>query len=67
MQFLVSCIHWLFPTFRFQWLVDELRHNLPIELNFCYEAHNQVKFAAMFKHLKFVRVSWMSSQCWFLN
>ena len=55
-QFLVSCVHWFFPDFKFQWLVNEIRHNLPNELNFCYEARNQERFAAMYKHLGFVKV-----------
>lgn len=55
MEFLVHCASWLFPSFHFQWLADEVRRNLPDELNFIHEARNQEKFAAMFRHLKFVK------------
>lgn len=54
-QFLVSCVHWVFPDFTFQWLVDELHSNLPMELDFCQEARNQERFSAMFSHLSFVK------------
>lgn len=55
MDFLVACVHWLFPDFHFQWLADEVRRNLPIELDFRCEARNQDKFSVMFKHLSFVK------------
>ncbi len=51
-QFLVGCVHWLFPDFTFQWLVEEIRTNLPVELDFSHEAHNQERFTIMFSHLK---------------
>ena len=56
-QFLVACVHAIFPSFRFQWLADEIRRNLPNELDFRCEARNQEKFSALFKHLTFVKVS----------
>ena len=59
LQFLIACVHWVFPTFRFQWLADEIRHNLPIELNFLCEAQNQERFTVMFKHLGFIKVSYL--------
>lgn len=34
---------WLFPDFRFQWLVDESKKNLPIELDFLHEGKNTEK------------------------
>ena len=60
-QFLVGCVHWLFPDFTFQWLVEEIRTNLPMELDFCHEARNQERFAAMFSGVGFVKapsVNW---------
>ena len=60
-QFLVGCVHWVFPDFTFQWLADEVRQNLPMELDFYHEAQNQEKFSEMFSHLTFVkapRVHW---------
>ena len=53
---------WLFPSFQFQWLAEEARKNLPRELDFQQEAHNQERFAAMFSHLDFVKVGENSSQ-----
>lgn len=47
---------WLFPDFHLSWLVKETRMNLPLELDFCHEAHNQEKFSQLFSHLKFVKV-----------
>ena len=61
LQFLVWCVKHVFPEFRLQWLVDEVRTNLPRELDFTHEAHNQERFAAMFSHLSFVKVR--SSRC----
>lgn len=55
-QFLVASVHTIFPTFRFQWLADEVRRNLPIELDFCCEARNQDRFTQTYKHLTFARV-----------
>ena len=54
-------MHWLFPDFRFQWLVDEIRQNLPKELDFQQEASNQERFSTLFLHLDYVkapRVHW---------
>lgn len=39
------------------WLVDEVKKNLPNELDFLMEARNGDKLAEMFKHLKFLKVS----------
>ena len=54
-------MHWLFPDFRFQWLVDEIRRNLPKELDFREEASNQERFSKLFLHLDYVmapKVHW---------
>lgn len=51
----MSCVHWLFPNFKFQWLVDEIRKNLPEELDFRHEASNQEKFSELFIHLDYVK------------
>lgn len=56
-QFLVASVHRIFPMFRFQWLADEVRRNLPIELDFRNEANNQERFNHTYKHLTFARVS----------
>jgi hypothetical protein len=33
----------VFPDFNYQWLVDEIKHNLPLELNFAHEAQNAAR------------------------
>mmetsp|Transcript_3442 Transcript_3442/g.9893 ORF Transcript_3442/g.9893 Transcript_3442/m.9893 type:complete len:315 (+) Transcript_3442:314-1258(+) len=37
---LVGAVKWLFPDFNYQWLVDEVKENLPKELDFEHEAGN---------------------------
>lgn len=56
-QFLVACVSWFFPGFHFQWLAEEVRRNLPYELDFRHEARNQEKCATIFRHLTFLKVS----------
>ena len=55
-QFLVTCVSWFFPNFHFQWLAEEVRRNLPYELDFRHEAGNQEKCATIFHHLTFMKV-----------
>ena len=38
-----------------QWLVDEIRRNLPEELDFRHEASNQDKFTKLFHHMDYVK------------
>ena len=47
---------WFFPNFHFQWLAEEVRRNLPYELDFRHEAGNQEKCATIFHHLTFMKV-----------
>jgi len=42
-EFLVKAAHVIFPDFNYQWLVDEIKHNLPLELNFTHEAQNAAR------------------------
>lgn len=46
----------MFPDFRFQWLVTEMKRNIPMELNFLQEAENAEKAATMFKHFPWLKV-----------
>lgn len=46
MEYCVKIMGWLFPEFRFQWLVDESKKNLPIELDFLHEGKNVEKVSA---------------------
>lgn len=43
---LVGAIRWLFPDFNYQWLVEEVRENLPKELDFEHEAGNNERCRA---------------------
>ncbi|EPB71187.1 ABC1 family protein [Ancylostoma ceylanicum] len=56
MEFLVKVADKLFPEFKLMWLVEEVKKNLPQELNFILEAKNADRLAEMFKHLKFLKV-----------
>lgn len=42
-EFLVSAARAVFPDFNYQWLVEEIKHNLPLELNFQHEAQNAAR------------------------
>ncbi|OSD01357.1 ABC1-domain-containing protein [Trametes coccinea BRFM310] len=43
--------HW-FPEFEFTWLGEEMRENLPKEMNFVYEKRNAERAAADFEHIR---------------
>lgn len=45
----VQTIKYLFPEFEFEWLADEMRTNLPKELDFIQEAHNSERLLWNFK------------------
>ncbi|EPS72759.1 hypothetical protein M569_01996, partial [Genlisea aurea] len=50
-ELLVNTLHWLFPSFDYRWLVDEVRESLPKELDFLIEAKNSVKCMDNFRKL----------------
>lgn len=56
MEVLVKMMSWVFPEFKFQWLVDETKKNIPIELNFEQEGKNAEKVANMFKHYEWLKI-----------
>jgi aarF domain-containing kinase len=56
MEYLVKIMGWVFPEFKFQWLVDETKKNIPQELNFEQEGHNAEKIAKMFEHIEWLHV-----------
>lgn len=56
MEILVKIMSWVFPEFKFQWLVDETKKNIPQELNFEQEGHNAEKVAEMLKGFHWLRV-----------
>ncbi|XP_013398397.1 uncharacterized aarF domain-containing protein kinase 1 [Lingula anatina] len=56
MELLVHCIAWLFPEFKFLWLAEEMKKNLPKELDFLHEGHNCERMARIFAKFKFLKV-----------
>ncbi|KAL4422859.1 hypothetical protein ABPG75_009056 [Micractinium tetrahymenae] len=44
-DFLVKAVKWIAPDIDYQWLVDESRENLPLELDFLHEAANSRRCA----------------------
>ncbi|XP_064212499.1 aarF domain-containing kinase 1 isoform X2 [Tribolium castaneum] len=56
MEYLVKIMSWVFPEFKFQWLVDETKKNIPQELNFEQEGHNAEKVAKMFEHVEWLKI-----------
>ncbi|CAG9768815.1 unnamed protein product [Ceutorhynchus assimilis] len=56
MEYLVKIMSWIFPEFKFQWLVDESKKNIPQELNFAQEGKNAEKIAEMFKNVEWLKI-----------
>lgn len=40
-------VSWVFPSFKYQWLLREMTNNLPVELDFCHEAANMERCRSM--------------------
>lgn len=49
MEVLVAIVAWIFPEFKFHWLVEETKRNIPKELDFRVEGRNAEKVARLFK------------------
>ncbi|MCL4130195.1 UNVERIFIED_CONTAM: hypothetical protein GTU68_059519, partial [Idotea baltica] len=56
MEVLVNMVSRLFPDFHFEWLVEETRRNLPMELDFRNEGKNAERVASMFEHVSWLKV-----------
>ena len=56
MDFLVHAVAKIFPEFSFLWLAEEMKINLPIELDFIQEGQNAEKVSKMFSHLKWLKI-----------
>jgi len=52
----VSVVARIFPEFEFNWLAEEVRKNLPLELDFVHEARNSEAAVKRFGHLDFLKV-----------
>lgn len=48
-EFLVRAVHRAFPRFNYLWLVEEMKLNLPRELNFRIEGQNMERCARIFR------------------
>lgn len=55
MEILCKIMSFVFPDFKMQWLVEESKKNLPIELDFLNEGRNAEKVSKLFLvfHIKF--------------
>ena len=49
-ELFVDIVHKAFPDLHFQWLVREIKRNLPNELNFFKEARNCQRFSCAYRH-----------------
>ncbi|XP_012285281.1 uncharacterized aarF domain-containing protein kinase 1 [Orussus abietinus] len=56
MSALVKITSWIFPDFKFEWLVQETKKNLPEELNFIREGENAEKVQELFKNYKWLKI-----------
>ncbi|CAH0552803.1 unnamed protein product [Brassicogethes aeneus] len=56
METLVKIMSWVFPEFKFQWLVDESKKNIPQELNFMQEGKNAEEVTKLFKDDDWLKV-----------
>ena len=48
--FVVKAIKFFFPTFKFDWLAQEMKTNLPKEMDFVHEGRNSERAARLFKN-----------------
>lgn len=56
MEYLVKLMSKVFPEFKFQWLVDESKKNIPQELDFALEGRNAEKMAKMFENVEWLHI-----------
>ena len=55
-QTLVKIVAKIFPEFHFEWLVKEVKRNLPMELDFENEGKNAENVSNMFYHYPWLKV-----------
>lgn len=56
MSALVRVTSWIFPEFKFDWLVDETKKNIPQELDFLREGRNAEKVEKLYSHYEWFKV-----------
>ena len=57
LQLLLHGVNFVFPGFQYMWLAEETKKNLPLELDFIHEGRNCERVERLFKHVKFLKVS----------
>ncbi|PQQ13980.1 putative ABC1 protein [Prunus yedoensis var. nudiflora] len=63
-DFIVNTLHWIFPSFDYRWLIDEMRESLPKELDFINEAKNSEKCWKTFRSfLLILQLMYMHQRC----
>jgi len=62
-KLLVALVSQIFPDFQFGWLAEEMRRNLPLELDFIHEGHNCEKVSKCFAHLHFLKALYRDHLC----
>ncbi|XP_049852215.1 aarF domain-containing protein kinase 1-like [Schistocerca gregaria] len=55
-DFITRVISFIFPQFKLQWLVREFENNLPLELDFLYEAENANTMRELFKNDQYFHI-----------
>jgi aarF domain-containing kinase len=55
-EIIFTIVKRVFPSFNYFWLVEEMKRNIPQELDFQHEAHNIRRCAAMHSDLPYVQV-----------
>ena len=56
MELLVRIVTKIFPDFKLIWLMDELKKNIPEELDFVHEGHNAEKLMKYMGDCKWLKV-----------
>ncbi|KAI5634361.1 ABC1 family domain-containing protein [Phthorimaea operculella] len=56
MEMIIKVMSVVFPDFQMQWLVDETKKNIQLELDFLQEGRNAEKVAELFSHYKWLKV-----------
>ncbi|XP_065577697.1 aarF domain-containing protein kinase 1-like isoform X3 [Artemia franciscana] len=56
MELLVRLVAWTFPEFQFEWLVEEMKKNLPLELDFRCEGENAERVRRTFSCFPWLKV-----------
>lgn len=63
-EFFADCAAKIFPEFQFQWLVDQIKKNVPLELDFLNEAQNCDRMRGhleKFPNISVPRIAWKQS------